>query len=71
MNWMADYEAGDVFRWCRERDDLCRITHIRDDEINFVHITGPHKGMPGYTLPPQDVELVSAVELLGLLAKPG
>jgi len=74
-NWLPTAEVGDVFRWrsVRMHNAMCQITEFRDNDcqIEFVYITGPSKGRHGYTLLPQDVELVSVIDLLAALVEPG
>lgn len=68
MNYLPTAKVGDRFRWQRD-GVVCRITEIRDLDIHFVRETGDWAGRYGYTTVPQDIELLSAVDLLGNLAR--
>ena len=67
FNWMPDSKVGDYFRWDRD-GEICRITRFEDAEMDvyFVHVTGPRKGQHGYTTLPQDVELLTVLDLIAL-----
>ena len=65
MSWIPDAKVGDRFRWVGD-GTICRITAFRDNDIqiNFVYETGPRQGSRGYTLLPQDIELVTVLDEL-------
>ena len=65
MNWIPGAKVGDRFRWRRD-GTICRIIRIKDNDIqiNFIYETGPLKGQWGYTLLPQDVELLTILDEL-------
>ena len=68
MNWLPDARVGDVFRW-RGDSKLYKIIGEKDCDIYFHHLDekGRDIGKWGYTTLPQDVEIVDAITLLGLL----
>ncbi len=70
MNWLPTAKVGDRFRW-RGDGTVCRITEIDECDIYFMRETGDWAGQRGYTTVPQDVELLSAVDQLGNLARDG
>jgi len=63
MNWLGDAKVGDRFRW-RHDGTICRIIAIKDHgiQIDFVYETGDQKGQQGYTLLPQDVEILTILD---------
>jgi hypothetical protein len=67
VNWIPDAVIGDRFRWL-DSGVICRITRFRDAdiEVHFVYESGPQKGQPGYTIMPQDIEMLTVLDLIVL-----
>ena len=67
MNWIPDAVVGDRFRWL-DNDVICRITGFRDAniDVHFIYESGPFKGQHGYTSLPQDIELLTLLDLIAL-----
>lgn len=68
MNFLPNAKVGDVLRWRRD-GKLCKIIGQKDCDIYFHWLDerGRDTGKWGYTTVPQDVEIVDAITLLGLL----
>lgn len=69
LYYFANASVGDIFRWTRS-GELCKITGFKDDQVHFHYLdaVGRDTGRWGYTIVPQDVELVDPITLLGWLA---
>jgi hypothetical protein len=69
MNWLPNAKIGDHFRWIAT-GVVCRIDRFKDNDIqvDFTYMTGPHKGSFGYTILPQDVELLTVLDMLADIA---
>jgi hypothetical protein len=65
MHWIPEAKVGDKFRWMSS-GVICRITAFKDNgiQMEFIYETGKNKGQWGYTLLPQDVELLTVLDEL-------
>lgn len=61
MNWIPDAKVGDKFRWNRT-GEICTITGFKDHGVQ-VHYQY-EDGRWGYTLLPQDIELLTVLDEL-------
>lgn len=67
FNWIPSSRVGDYFKWDHD-GTVCRITSLRDADldVHFVRVTGPRKGQYGYTTLPQDIELLTVLDVIAL-----
>jgi len=65
MNWIPNAKVGDKFRWLHD-GTICKIIAFKDNDIqvDFTYETGPRAGSYGYTLLPQDIELLTVLDEL-------
>ena len=73
--WLEGSKVGDKFKWVKpdplELSGFCEITAIRDGgiHVDFTFVSGPRKGECAYTILPQDVELVTALDELAAIER--